>query len=247
MAKKETMKNGHRIDAVGLGGLALVIGLFGCTDVRLVREYSGQLPRPEQVVVHDLAVSADEVTLDKSPTTVFARNAKAGTRTEAELRTGRAVAKATSKELVSKLQAMGMPAVLASEARAGTKNVLEIKGQFVSIDEGNRFERVTIGLGAGRSAVSAVVQLYAEKDGQRILAEEFDADSKSLLTPGMAETMGAGAVAGHLGASAVVSGSTQILSEAFTQNAKADGSRMASAVAKEMEAFFQRQNWISNR
>lgn len=241
------MKDRCRIDVAGLGGLALAIALAGCTNVRLVKEYSGQLPRPEQVVVHDLAVCASEVRLDKSPMTALARRAKGGTRTQAELRTGHAVAAATSKELVSKLQAMGMPAVLASEARADARNALAIKGQFVSIDEGNRFERVTIGLGAGRSAVSAVVQLYAEKDGARVLAEEFDANAKSMLTPGMAETMGAGAIAGHLGASAAVSGSTQILSEAFTQNVKADASQMAKAVAKEMKGFFVRQGWISGQ
>ena len=91
-----------------------------------------------------------------------------------------------------------------------------------------------------------MVQVYAETDRGRVLAEEFDADDKSLLTPGMAEPMGAGALAGQLAASAAVSGTSQVLSESFAQNVKADAKRMAAAVAKRMKVFFTDQGWIQD-
>src|SRR5438093_1342024 len=83
-----------------------------------------------------------------------------------------------------------------------------VKGQFVSIDEGNRTERVLIGLGAGRTGVQASVQVYEiTPEGMRNV-ESLQADAKSSYKPGMALMMGAGGLAGNLLTSAVVSGIT---------------------------------------
>jgi len=80
---------------------------------------------------------------------------------------------------------------------AGTQNAPLIKGQLVSIDEGNRTERVIIGLGAGRSDVRAHVQACeVTPTGSRLL-DRIEIDGKSGLTPGMAESMGAGGLAGR--------------------------------------------------
>ena len=54
---------------------------------------------------------------------------------------------------------MGLTAERGSTVPAGTQNALLIKGQLVSIDEGNRTVRLIIGLGAGRSDVRAHVQV----------------------------------------------------------------------------------------
>ena len=92
------------------------------------------------------------------------------------------------------------------ECRSVTGNLLAIKGQFISIDEGNRTERVVIGLGLGRTDVKTLIQVYDHNDGARTLCCQFETDAKSGRKPGMAETMGAGAATGNLVTSAAVGG-----------------------------------------
>jgi hypothetical protein len=54
---------------------------------------------------------------------------------------------------------MGVPAERAAGTPPNYGNIIEIVGQFLSIDEGNWAERVVIGLGAGRMNVKALVQV----------------------------------------------------------------------------------------
>ena len=99
-----------------------------------------------------------------------------------------------------------------------------VKGQFVSIDEGNRTERVLIGLGAGRTGVQASVQVYEiTPEGMRNV-ESLQADAKSSYKSGMALMMGAGG---------------------FWDTVNSDGSRLAKNVAKNLGQFFVIQGWIS--
>ena len=104
----------------------------------------------------------------------------------------------------------------------GTAHGLVITGQFVSIDQGNRAERVAIGLGAGRSDVRVRAQVFADGQGGRQLVDEIEVDAKSGLAPGMAETMGAGALAGHLVVSTLVSGGVQTADESLGASVVAD-------------------------
>src|SRR5437899_2742290 len=72
-----------------------------------------------------------------------------------------------------------------------------VKGQFVSIDEGNRTERVLIGLGAGRTGLQASVQVYEiTPEGMRNV-ESLQADAKSSYKSGMALMNGRRWVLGH--------------------------------------------------
>ena len=102
---------------------------------------------------------------------------KSSGRSEQEIETGRQVAAAVSKELVKKLQNMGLPAVRAEGdgPTSSDLNTVVISGHFVSIDEGNRTERVVIGLGLGRSDVRADIQI--RQNGQML--ETLVGDAKS--------------------------------------------------------------------
>ena len=77
---------------------------------------------------------------------------------------------------------MGLQAERGSAVPAGVQNALLIKGQLVSIDEGNRTERVIIGLGAGRSDVRAQVQVYQVTSAGNQLIDTIEVDGKSGLT-----------------------------------------------------------------
>jgi hypothetical protein len=228
--------------------VALAAG-FGCasTNLAVTSEYSGApLPRPQRVLVFPFATSPEEVQLDWSPTVAGAWKLQ-GLSTDAEKqRVARAVSRATAERLVAKVRALGLPAELAlGDVPAPAGPTLAISGQFLAIDEGNRAERVVIGLGAGRSEVRTAVQVAELFPEGRRLLDSFEIDAKSGMKPGAAETMGAGAVAGHLAVSAAVSAAGAVGAEAFGDDVAADADRTASKVASALQDFFARQGWIA--
>ena len=86
--------------------------------------------------------------------------------------------------------------------------------------------------------------VYKEQTGQML--ETLKGDAKSARAPGMAETMGVGALAGHLVTSAIVSTTVQSASESFGSNGEADSRRLAKKIAKTIRPFFESQGWVSN-
>jgi hypothetical protein len=228
----------------GLAALLLVASC-GPTKVKTTEEYTGKLPRPDRILVYDFAVSPDEIKHDTGLSAEIVRAVEGTPRTPDELKIGHAVAGALAKELVKEIQGFGLPAERAAGAPSAEKGTLLIEGQFVSVDQGNRTERVVIGFGAGRTDVKAHVQVYEMTAGGLQKVEEMQADAKSARKPGMAVMMGAGAVAGHLLMSAAVSGGLSASGEVSWETVEADARRLAKKVAKELGQFFVQQGWIS--
>jgi hypothetical protein len=139
---------------------------------------------------------------------------------------------------------MGLPAERMSGSPPSYGNIVLISGQFTSIDEGNQAERVVIGLGLGRTSVKTYTRVLDARGGARKLLVEFQTDAASGYKPGMAETMGAGALAGHVGAAAAVGGGLAIGSEAFSANVEADAKRTAKDIAKQLKDYFAYQGWV---
>lgn len=138
---------------------------------------------------------------------------------------------------------LGFQAQRGSSLPPGTPTGLLVGGQFVSIAQGSQTERVAIGLGAGRSDVRVRAQVYeVTPHGQR-LVDEIEVDAKSGLTPGMAETMGAGALAGHLLVSTAVSGGLHAASETVGASVVADSDRASKGIAKQLAKLFAEQGW----
>jgi Domain of unknown function (DUF4410) len=235
---------GMTMSMPALAGLAL---LAACTSSHSTNETAGaMLPRPQLVIVETFAVSPDEVQLDSGLLTHYEemQKAKNGTpRTQQEIDAGRKVADALADKLVVEIRDIGFQARRGSSMPKDVVVGLLIVGQFVSIDEGNRSERLVIGLGAGRSDVRARVQVYEVTAAGRRPMDEIEVDAKSGLKPGMAETMGAGALTGHLLVSAAAGAGLGAASEAFGANVVADSDRAASGIAKRLSALFGEQHW----
>jgi hypothetical protein len=206
------------------------------------------MPRPQVVVVDTFAVAPDEVQLDEGLSTEVEQAIKErrGTsRTEQEVQAGHQVADAIADKLVVEIQDVGLQARRGSTVPAGTQNALLIKGQLVSVDEGNRTERVIVGLGAGRSDVRTQVQVYEVTPTGRRLVDTIEVNAKSGLTPGMAETMGVGGLAGHLVVATVVGGGVHVASEAGAANVVADADRASKGIAKQLSSMFAREGWTT--
>ena len=228
-------------------GLLVFFVIMGCTSttVEIAPQYLGQLPKPDMILVYDFAVEPDEIELGRGVTPKIARLVKGSSRTEEEVAVGRAVAGSLSKHLVQEIQDLGFPAERATGAPLLGQDVLEIEGQFLSVDEGNRAERVIIGLGLGRTEVKTNIQVYDVTPQGRRLVEEFETDAKSGRKPGMGEFVGVGALAGHAVVSALAGAGVAGVDEAFMANVEADTRRMAKGIAKQLKQLFVKQGWIS--
>ena len=234
------------LGALGLLGL---ISASACTSTQSQVETGGQmLPRPAVIVVHAFAVSPTEVTMSEglsSEVQSILGNQNATPRSQQELQVGHQVADAIANNLVTEIRDLGLPAERGSGLPPGTSNAVLVTGQLVSINEGNEAERVVIGLGAGRSDVRAQVQVFELTPGSTRLIDTVEVDAKSGLTPGMAETMGAGALTGHLLVSTLVSGGVQVATETMSDTVVADADRAAKGIAKQLSSLFTQQDWIN--
>jgi Domain of unknown function (DUF4410) len=223
--------------------------LAACTSAQSTMEAAdAALPQPQVVIVDTFAAAPDEVRLDEGISTEVEQAVKErrGTsRSQQEVQAGRQVADAIADKLVVEIQDMGLRAERGSTVPAGTQNALLIKGQLVSIDEGNRTERVIIGLGAGRSDVRTHVQVYEVTPTGSRLIDTIEVDAKSGLTPGMAESMGVGGLTGHLLVATAVSGGVHVISEAMGADVVADADRAAKGIAKQLSTVFAKEGWTS--
>lgn len=219
--------------------------LAGCTSVQQQEQYSGSLPRPEQIIVYDFAVTPDEVQIDTGLSAEAVRGVEDKSASEEKDETARKVANTVAKKLVKEISDMGLPVVHQDEPPIqGASTHLLVRGSFVSIDQGDRGERVAIGLGMGKSSVVVEVELVDwVGDGERVV-DRFKVVGKSSYKPGMAETMGVGAAAGNLAISAAVSAGGAVASEEFGANVEADAERVAKSAAKLMKKFFVREGWL---
>jgi len=232
------------LPTAALAGLAL---LAACTSTQSQNETAGEMmPAPQVVVVDRFAVAANEVKLDEGLSTEVeeAIRADRGTsRTDQELQAGHQVADAIADKLVVEIRDMGLSAQRGSAVPAGIQNAALITGQLISIDEGNRTERVVVGFGAGRSDVRAHAQVFEVTPAGRQLIDQVEVDAKSGLTPGMAETMGVGGLTGHLLVSTVASGGLHVTSESIGADVVPDADRAAKGIAKQLAAVFAEQGW----
>jgi hypothetical protein len=240
------MKSGIRFAVLAFIVAAMAVA---CAPTNVQQESTTltQLPRPDVIMIYDFAVSPDEVKLDTGLSAELMQKYeqyKGASRTAQEIKVGHKVADAVANELVKNIRRYGLMAERAFGYPRAQGKLLMVKGQFLSIDEGNRTERVTIGLGAGRTSVEANVQLYELTAAGLRKVETLRAEAKSGYKPGMAETMGAGAIAGHLLVSTVVSGALASGSELTSATVEADGKRMADKIAVELGNFFVSQAWI---
>lgn len=232
---------------VGVAVVAIAsAGLFGCarTSVENVQRMpAAPMPRPQMIVVHDFAVSADQVALDSALGARLLQMAKGTPESEVQHKVGQEVTRMLTDKLVKEISKFGIPTVSAASATAVAGPSVSIEGHVLTIDEGNRMRRAVIGLGAGASEVRTLVQVYSISNEGRRLVEDFYTTVKSSRKPGMGPMAGVGAAAGRAAESAVISTGVG-LATAHSQTVEGDAANAASTIAKELGKLFVQQGWI---
>jgi len=229
------------------GTLAVAVPLLAaCTSVEVTREVGAdeQLARPDRVLVYNFAVTPQEIQLDAVGSAI-SRSIDGTADSVQEQQVGHAVAAALAKHIVSEINDMGLPAERAAGPVPPAGTDLLIMGQLVSIDEGSAAERMIIGLGAGRSEVQAHVQIYQSSAGRTIPVESMIGAAKSSLMPGAAETMGVGAITGHLLVSTAITAGSQIANQTLSANVDSEAGRLGDKIADQLKTLFVQQGWIS--
>ena len=228
--------------AVVIIGFVVIAGCASATGVPTQRA-SLELPRPDRVLVHDFAVTPEQVALDRGILPRVMRTV-APPQTEEEIKVGEVVARALSDSLVSELRAHGIDAHLASKSAPAGETTGSIRGRFVHIDEGDQTMRTVIGFGFGGSQVRTHVQMYQGSDSNARLVAEGDTVTQSGLKPGMGPMVGVGAIAGRAGTAAAVSGASTVVSEVFFQTVEADAKRTAKEIADHIGRYYKERGWI---
>lgn len=227
--------------------LALALLASGCakTNVRTTGEvaYTG-LPRPQQVLVYNFAVTTSDIKENASLFAKLGRSLENTSQTAEEIQIGREVADALATELTVKIAGMGLNPLRADSNMPIAQGSVLVTGRFLNIDEGNRLQRNVIGLGMGKSSLDAAVSVLAP--GPRGLEEiiGFDAHADSGSMPGAAVMGPAGAAAGAGTAAVVATNAAAGAAKTYKSSSAQQARKMAEKIAGELAKYFAQQGWI---
>ncbi len=186
---------------------ALLLALAGCATVSVTPQpikqpepaaamdaiYAEPTP-PAQIEVRDFDFVVTDVTENRSP---LHRGIDLFRRRSADERQdaiGREAGAALSHETARELDKAGLRAVRVSRDSdlSMQGNFLLVTGRLVQVDEGNRFTRVAVGLGAGESKLATEVHVYRVTNGERAEVLSFTTHANSGKMPGALASLGFG-------------------------------------------------------
>jgi hypothetical protein len=204
-------------------------------NVTSLSSYTGNtpLPKPEKILVYDFAVNPSDVQVDKiqslRPRHLLTGDAKPDA-------IAASASKKYSEELVKDLAKTGIPVEHVAADTEPSNNAMVIKGAFISLKQGNKTERDTIGMGAGSADVQTNVNVHIKTPSDSVLLSQFQTDTKPAKNAGSAVPVAAG-----LNPAAAVAKST-VGDRRKTVNAYA--SKTADAAAKEIIKSMAGQGWV---
>jgi hypothetical protein len=232
-----------------LSAFAALALLAGCNKpaVQTTEAYfGGRLPRPDRVLVDGFAITPQDVKLDQGVAARVERTTSDVPLTAQEMQVARKAQSDLADAMVQQLRKYGLPAERGwSDQAPPVGSTLMVQGQIVSIDQGNRTRRTLIGLGAGKSEVTADMQLYfvEGRERPRFLTAYSGVDNSG-RTPGMAETMGVGGATGHLLASTALGSLLHLRTETHTANSDSEATKLAQGLSAQIGKFAVSQGWI---
>jgi PBP1b-binding outer membrane lipoprotein LpoB len=247
----QTLFNSLVRNAKRVAGTALVAGsllLSGCASGINGTTQTSAAPhvRVDVIYVYSFGATADQVKMDSGIAQQLKTAVSGESAAQKQVQTAIDAREQVADEIVRELQSMGLRAVRVDGPAPANQNALVVEGTFQTIDEGKRRRRILIGLGAGKSEVSASVQiLYKPAEGAPIALQSFSANADSGHMPGIAETAGVGAAAGHVATAAVTGTALHGVSEVKHDSVSADAKKLGDSIAKQIAAASVANGWMS--
>lgn len=225
--------------------LALVMAV-GCASTGITGRESKigaeMLAKPDRIYVYPFAATYADI-----PSWSIAGNHLAKPEeppTPEELEVGRLMGDLVAKELVEKIQDMGLVAVEGNQQSLPKPNDVMFTGYFGEIDEGSTLKRLVIGFGSGSAELTTAVEGYQmTKTGPRLLGSA-ELESGGGKTPGAVVPLAVlVATANPIGL--IVMGSAKVGME-MTGRSKIEGTaeRTADEIADQLEIRFKEMGWI---
>jgi len=224
----------------------MLIFVAGCATTSVTNQTpmaAGNVQRPNLIWVYPFVASPSEVPSDSSLSGQL--SAPSTPMTAEEVQTGRELGAQIATQLVSDINAMGLPATLAAPGSRPRVGDGVIRGYLVSVDSGGTVKRFMIGFGSGASELDTVVEGFeVTPQGWRKLGQGTLSSSGN-RTPGMV-VPAAVAIATGSPVGVIVMGGLKVYGEASGRN-KLEGRAKATAdeIATQLKARFQARGWIS--
>ena len=182
--------------------------LFGCAQVSVTPQ-PAQPPNPSlasqaikaeptvpvQIAVRDFTFYSSSVSENASPLHRAANLFRSSSAEERRIEIGRGAAAGLSAQAAKRLSKIGLlPAVRVPRDSDMPlyDNTLLVTGRLNQVDEGNRFTRIALGLGAGESRLTTEVHVFRVMHGERAEVLSFTTHADSGKMPGVLPSMGAG-------------------------------------------------------
>ena len=230
---------------IGVALLTLVVAV-GCASTKVTERESKigneKLSKPDRIYVYPFAAthadvpnwtkSADRLVQPENPPT------------PEELEVGRQLGDLVAKELVTKIEEMGLVALEGGEQSLPQPNDIMLTGYFGTVEEGSTAKRLALGFGSGAAELTTAVEGYQMTNtGPRLLGSA-QLDSGGGKMPGLFVPLAVlVATANPIGL--VVMGTAKVAGEVTGRN-KIEGSakRTAETIADQLEIRFKEQGWI---
>jgi hypothetical protein len=224
--------------------LTALIALFlvGCSggSAKPTSSLSVDVPpvRPSVFLIYDFAVNPDDVIVDLPGLTTGNQSVN-----YERVAQGKAWANALSESLVMQLVKEGITSRRAAGSTHIPPNAIVVKGQFISIDEGSKIKRTTIGFGMGAEEVRTMVQVYQMRKAGLLRISEIEAEAHGRKTPGVAGpaavAVGAGMVAGL-----VISSAMNVKSEAVDGSMQTTVDDLAEELVERAVSYYKKRGWL---
>ena len=223
--------------------LGVAVAGLGCAGARVdvTQQAPSEVPQPDFIIVERFGVSPEDVKLDRGLSAQALRGLQERALNDEERKVGAAVATVMEEETVRLLRAAGIPAYVDSYAPTATRTTALLQGQFLSVDEGDRTQRVWLGFGLGGSTVQMKLQVL---QGGLVVAEG-EVQTTSSLKPGIVASLGVGAATGGIGMAAAIGGGTAVASEALLVSVEKDAKQAAKAVSDRIRQAYKDRGWLS--
>jgi len=225
--------------------LALVMAV-GCASTKVTGRDSKigneKIAKPERIYVFPFAATHDDIPSWSTANNRLAKPDKPPTPEELEV--GRNLGDLVAKELVTKIEEMGLVAMEGSKQSIPKPNDLMIIGYFGAVDEGSTVKRLTVGFGSGSTDLTTAVEGYQMTNkGPRLLGSG-QLESGGGKTPGLIVPLAVFAATANPIGLAVMGGLK--LEGELSGRTKIEGSakRTAEAIAEQLEIKFKEQGWI---
>lgn len=225
--------------------LALAMAV-GCASTKVTGRESKigteKFAKPDRIYVYPFAASHADIPSWSTGGNRLAQPDKPPTPEELEI--GRKLGALVAKELVTKIEGMGLVAMEGSQQSLPQPNDLMFIGYFGAVEEGSTAKRLTIGFGSGSADLTTAVEGYQMTNtGPRLLGSG-QLESGGGKSPGLFVPLAVlAATANPIGL--IVMGGMKVEGE-ISGRTKIEGSakRTAESIAEQLQVKFKEQGWI---